>query len=142
MKSYLLVDSLFFLLWIALAPSANAASSGRAHLPTPSERKDTNGKLRSKQLGKVKVWWETQKHKVRTHLTKAKHWAIQLLESGKLTTSLTLLLLSIIFFIVGSLTILDSILFLLGTLSLIGALFFFILWLIEKARSAPAAPTN
>lgn len=97
--------------------------------------------MEGKKIGQLKHWWEGKKAKFTKKVEALKMRLTSLLGSPKLTTSLALLLLSILFFAIGGLTVLDTIFFALGAVAVIGALLFFILWLVEKARSAPA-PTN
>ncbi|MCF8244117.1 MAG: hypothetical protein K9J37_02650 [Saprospiraceae bacterium] len=62
------------------------------------------------------------------------------LPSGKLLTSLILLLLSMVFFAIGGLTCLGVLFNLLGSAAVIAALIFFVLWL--SGRTNAPIPTD
>lgn len=81
--------------------------------------------------------------KVRKFKQKMQHWKAIVsmsLPSGKLLTSLILLLLSMVFFAIGGLTCLGVLFNLLGSAAVIAALIFFVLWL--SGRTNAPIPTD
>lgn len=82
--------------------------------------------LKSKFKQKIKRWWAMVEMAFPT---------------GKLLSSLIFLLLSIIFFAIGGLTVIGGVFNVLGSVSVILALVLFVLWISERAKSA-SQPAN
>lgn len=121
----------FALLTFAYLPfTALAAISGQNQQTIQFAKEKNPIEVKTKKSFREKIGRKLDKIK-----SKVRHWkeVVQLgFLTGKLLTSLILLLLSIVFFAVGGVTTLGVLFNILGSAAVIAALIFFVLWLLER----------
>ncbi len=115
-----------------------SAISSHTNFKTSVAQKEATVKHDKKsrwQIFKEKIGEGQQKIKERFHKWVAK--TLISMPTGKLLTSLVLLLLSIIILAIGGVTKFGLLFGILGSIALVGALAFFLLWMAERSKSTP-----